>query len=895
MLIRLAKEYKSLLNLKTEERELDDCMVPDDFFQTLLQYTFERQYLDTLHLTKAFPNAQEEIRNTAWAKINRLPIHPSKIDEYNLLPRWQSTLSTIHLLGHRLIFMLLRHEGSTGIYLGTAPNGLTNTKASGNQLCQSIYGQMPGTEIKILGQSEVVDEIGMPIMGLNACGAVTGIPSPRKTQSFELLQTLDQLAFGIRDNSGYDHDYAMIVIADPVPDIEIAGLTGTILNIGTEIHDKIQQSVSETSGENINSGSSVNLGSIVSALFSMVPGAKLLAAGFAGARLLGFGASAAAGVANGIQAATGGISGLLGGGLSKGITSTYSKNVSRQYMSKVGEYCERTIDKYVERMERGRNLGFWNTGVYVLGDVETTVNTVMGMLRSVYSGEDTYLEPIRGHLFNENSGASRYIKQFSHIPFPNEAQEAKKYREITGKTGWNPLGPLYEYVTTPINTEELSIATSLPRRDVPGLRFVRNAVRFAANPPKPKENSDSVVIGQVMDTGVTLSSRYSFDVNSLTKHALVTGITGSGKSTTCRALIKAAEDRKTPFMVIEPAKEEYVAWAIEQNKHLPKEEQIHIYMPGASCNKENFEKLFLNPFEQAVADGGTLNMMSHLEKFKSAFMASLPMGDVLPLLVEESLYELINIKMGPVYLREEKPMNPDIIFPVIADLPAVADRMIAARGYDKEIQSNLKAAIRTRINALTSGWKGDIFNSPYSTPYKDLFDRKVIINLNRVSDDRDKSLIMSLLLISLCEYRESKYRTDEKYKEKADHNMLCHFAIIEEAHRLLKNPGPASEGSGSPQAVVSNMFSEMLSEIRAYGQGILIVDQVPSRLIPDAIKNTNLKIVHRIVAKDDRQAMSGCMGLREDQEDTIAILPPGQAIICGDNDDAASWVKVNLS
>jgi DNA helicase HerA-like ATPase len=88
------------------------------------------------------------------------------------------------------------------------------------------------------------------------------------------------------------------------------------------------------------------------------------------------------------------------------------------------------------------------------------------------------------------------------------------------------------------------------------------------------------------------------------------------------------------------------------------------------------------------------------------------------------------------------------------------------------------------------------------------------------------------------------------------------------------------------------MFSEMLSEIRAYGQGLMIVDQVPARLIPDAIKNTNLKIVHRLVARDDRDAMASGMGLRPDQEDMIALLQLGEAIVCGDLDDAASWVKV---
>ncbi len=49
------------------------------------------------------------------------------------------------------------------------------------------------------------------------------------------------------------------------------------------------------------------------------------------------------------------------------------------------------------------------------------------------------------------------------------------------------------------------------------------------------------------------------------------------------------------------------------------------------------------------------------------------------------------------------------------------------------------------------------------------------------------------------------------------------------------------------------MFSNFLSEVRAYGQGMMVVDQVPTRLIEDAIKNTNVKIIHKLVASDDSQ------------------------------------------
>jgi len=40
----------------------------------------------------------------------------------------------------------------------------------------------------------------------------------------------------------------------------------------------------------------------------------------------------------------------------------------------------------------------------------------------------------------------------------------------------------------------------------------------------------------------------------MTKHTFITGITGSGKTNTCLALLRSAYEREqVPFLVIEPA------------------------------------------------------------------------------------------------------------------------------------------------------------------------------------------------------------------------------------------------------------------------------------------------------------------------------------------------------
>jgi len=153
-----------------------------------------------------------------------------------------------------------------------------------------------------------------------------------------------------------------------------------------------------------------------------------------------------------------------------------------------------------------------------------------------------------------------------------------------------------------------------------------------------------------------------------------------------------------------------------------------------------------------------------------------------------------------------------------------------------------------------------------------------------MGDDTDRSFVMSLLLQFLYEYRINE---SEKADFSFNSNDLRHLIVIEEAHRVMSyNPNP-----DSPQAKCGQLFSNMLSEIRAYGQGMVIVDQVPGRLIADAIKNTNLKIIHRLIAADDIDAVSSSMGLTNDQRTIIPKLATGQAIVSGVNAGRASYIS----
>lgn len=874
--IRLQVKPRDLLkelSLKDQTIDLNFDDIPNSFYQELLEQLLERDYLNYT-ADKTFINDDPKSRKTIhWLQITRLPIHPNEHEKYDLLSRWQGVLSSLHAWGYRLIFLLLRNEGQTKLFMGavSSKQGVSAEEAI-EQMREAAFGSMPGMGLHTLSGMEAVDEIRVPLNKLNHIGAVTGIPSFRSDEQKGMLQTLDQLAFGIRDAYGTEKDYAMLVIADPIHDRDIADIISRYRRLGSEIHTGVKLTAGQSLGRSESGKVDAGIGTLAGVL-----------GGVAGSLLCG---------------PVGAIVGSkIGGFLDEGRTANVSGSASTntEYLDKFAEYAEVATDHHVKRLNEGRNLGFWNTGVYVLGTVPRDVVTVTGMLRSVYSGDESYFEPIRLHLFNPNSNAREIVRdRFELLPMREESLPTSGKIDKQGQydaDNWHILGKTYQYLSTPINTKELSLATSLPRRDVPGLRFVKTAVRFANN-PSPVDG-DKITLGNIVDMGVTHGTTYDIDVNSLVRHALVAGATGSGKSTTCKRILTEVIGRDIPVMVIEPAKDDYVRWAIKMNKSLPKEKQFKIFMPGV----ENFEgtpveKLRINPFEPAAFKGAKVDLLQHSEYFSVLLNACLPSEDVVPILIEEVVYETIR----EVAIEQERRFEDELVEP-LHDYPTVDSMLIKAKEimsgktYADRNKDNLTEVLTTRFKKLKRGMRGRIINVHKSTDYSELFSGNVIINLSRLAGTKDKSLIMSLLMQALYEYRQSRYAEDAEYRAKAQQDELLHLLLVEEAHNVLRKP-TGNQTSGNPERAAADLFDSMLSDIREYGQGLVVVDQIPTRLIEGATKNTNYKIVHRLTAPDDQDTMASCMAFRDDQKYIIPTLETGNAIICGDKDDAAVWVKI---
>ncbi|MBC8500055.1 MAG: DUF87 domain-containing protein, partial [Candidatus Atribacteria bacterium] len=114
----------------------------------------------------------------------------------------------------------------------------------------------------------------------------------------------------------------------------------------------------------------------------------------------------------------------------------------------------------------------------------------------------------------------------------------------------HPLGEEFDTLATPLTTEEVAILMSLPYREVPGLK-ISEVADFNLNPPE----IDGINLGKLLYRGEILPTPVSISSQSLTRHTFVTGLTGSGKTNSCLALlIDAYKEKGLNFLVIDPAK-----------------------------------------------------------------------------------------------------------------------------------------------------------------------------------------------------------------------------------------------------------------------------------------------------------------------------------------------------
>lgn len=894
-----------------------------------LSFSMERKYLEGIGESIINPLFQlGEVQNTtkfpvSWIKISQIG-KPLQDNTEFCFTAMQKILYSCFLPSATQLLFLITNDGSTNkMYLGIRPvNNKIVDRRFTKQLSEFMKGQWPGlkcetvTDVKQKELSEFASKTFVTGKADNVF-AITGIPSMESQYKTLYPATIDQLMAGMNGCK----DFTYLVVADPIDRAEVDNMLFLCRDMNGQAESLKSFNLSEgntkgltrsiTEGTNWSHSDGVNSskgGKDWAGAWNKIKGGAgvgLILGGVGVAAAVTFppavaamGAVASAVGASGGIAAGNALLGLMGNkttgeshndtyggsssvtdGMSESQTQTISHNIVNKHIEAISEH----LFYHGKRLESGKALGMWKVGAYFITSREHDAKTGCMQLRSILSGQESIYEPIRITNITETITIEDSIAKL---------QAPNIFIQTMDKNNFlHPLGNNYKELKTVLTTKELSYLINFPLKSVPGISVIDSSPEFSMTPQSA--TSEQVIdFGKLLYGGTPVNIPYHLTLTDLSKHTLLSGINGSGKTNTVMAILNAISD-KLPFLIIEPAKTEYVDWAAEYNRLHP-ESPIDIYVPGCKTyrDKKNrtevpLKELKLNPFEPVWLDKEQdPNVLSHIDRLKSTFAAAFPMYDILPVLMEDLIYSIYQNKSTD-WLGAE-PVFGQTMPPTLNSMSVGVDKVISNRQYEARIEQNMKACLNTRIDSLMRGWKGKMLNTVHSTPWAELFERPVIINLSYVGDDVDKGFFMALILQFLYEYRTA---LAELGRVDFNDNTCKHLTVIEEAHRVMMK----CDKPDMPQYKTAMMFSNMLSEIRAYGEGMFLVDQVPTRLIPDAIKNTNTKITHRLVAEDDSKAIAESMGLSKEQRKIIPKLMVGECLVSTSLAYDKYWIKVNKS
>lgn len=536
-------------------------------------------------------------------------------------------------------------------------------------------------------------------------------------------------------------------------------------------------------------------------------------------------------------------------------TQGTSASIQLTRHNKTVEELLEKIDEQLERIKNCESYGLWDSACYFIADQEDVAIVAANAYKALVAGEKTSVE---------NSFINIWDSEYEHHEKSLQIMDYLRYGmhpKFTYETSFSGEAYDSQEITAAslISGVELPILMGLPHKSVSGVtsiesaEFGRNVFRKGGDKPDRTINLGAIYhMGEVFE-----NNRVELNLETLTSHCFITGSTGSGKSNTTSKLIDelTKPENNVKFLVIEPAKGEYkIDFGGMPN--------INIF----TSNPKYYSMLSINPFEFDEE----IHVLEHLDRLIEIFSACWPLYAAMPAVLKSS-FERAYIMHGWDLNHSTYQEMGNGKFPSFKDIVDILPVILNESEFSTETKGNYIGSLVTRVESLTNGLVGQIFNGiPISNEI--LFNENTVVDLSRIGSTETKALIMGVLVLKLSEFRQAT--------SKGTNLPLHHVTIMEEAHNLLKRTSTdQGQESANVQGKSVEMISNSIAEMRTYGEGFVIVDQSPTAVDISAIKNTNTKIVMRLPEAVDCESIGRSIGLNDEQILELSKLDKGVAAI----------------
>lgn len=363
----------------------------------------------------------------------------------------------------------------------------------------------------------------------------------------------------------------------------------------------------------------------------------------------------------------------------------------------------------------------------------------------------------------------------------------------------------------------------------------------------------------------------NFPVKLFKKHAFIAGVPGAGKTNTMLYMVSTLwNEFHVPFLVLEPAKQEYRALAkASMLAGMEALKDICIFSPGADTKFP----LHINPFEFPKG----LTLAEHIANLNAVFAGAFELPPPSPHFIDTCIEQVYINKGWNINSRN----TGELPYPTMQELYDSLNIAVQSSHYQGETLGNLRSVMEVRVGSLLKREIGNVYNVEQSSfKPEEWLDRPVIIELESLGEGPANfmALLISTLIRETLKIRKTQDKTAIQRNPK-NKTGVNHIIFYEEAHNLI---GPTQENVGEkvdPKVSATKFLVKMLAEVRALDEGIVIADQLPSVMAPEVLKNTGLKIGHRITANDDRELLGSTMSASADQLAEQSIYLPGEALV----------------
>lgn len=828
-----------------------------------------QQYLDRFSAGTVYEpdNTVMDVLKMRVFQISKLVYDPEEQINDKLI----SVYSSLHNMDSAVALIIRSNSKEVGFY--AAVRSEDNAELAGETLCSVLKGNFPGIDISApLNGNEkraLLDAMTPDGTAPKSLATVSLIPSERDDDKNEFIQGLEKFIGSMNRK-----DYTAVLLAAPVDSVTLArrkhGYEELYASLSPHAKismsfahsetDSVNESISNSFSKSINNSVSNSNGTSTSKTEGRNKGhsdgfsANGDGWGMSSSDSYGSSTSFTSGTSfsTAISSSTGSTdteSTSKGTGRSVGDTDT----TSLTFENKGVQELMNRADTQLKRIECSKAYGMWDFCGYFFSDDIAVTAQAANVYKSVMMGQESSVENAHINLWNlglrnEIRKIVDNVKYLVHPVAEIPAFDSYEAQQVTP--------------TNMINGKELPIALGLPRKSVPGVAVVEMAEFGRAVVFEDLSRVERLMdFGNIYHMGLKEEMRVPMDVDLLASHCFITGSSGSGKSYATYQLLDNLLKRDVHMMVIEPAKGEY--------------KQVFGGLKGIrifNTDPNVYKMLRINPFQFPE----NLHVLTHIEKLIQIFNASWALYAAMPAILKEAVVKSYTKcgwdVMNSVWIEgisEHK-------YPVFQDVLEILPVIINSSDYSADSKGDYKGALLTRVQSMTTGITGLIFERSEGIQDSILFDSNAIVDLSDIGSEETVALLMGVLIMRLGEYRQSVRKAGTGSRDA----RLKHVTVLEEAHNILKRTSKDQSQEGANIVGKSvEMISNSIKEMRTYGEGFIIIDQSPMAVDTSAIENTSTKIIMNTPAKDACEELSSALSLNEDQSKELSRLGTGVAAV----------------